>query len=52
MAKKVKKRKKFSPKHTLDAIAYEMSGKEWNADTLDEIARLLRIAGYDIKDTK
>lgn len=34
------------------AIATLMSGKEWNADTLDAIAKIIRDAGYVILEPK
>jgi hypothetical protein len=35
---------------TLDAIHNCMDGKEWDADTLDQISDLLRQVGYEIRD--
>ena len=32
----------------LDAIHAELDGKEWSSDTLDNIAAILRDAGYSI----
>jgi hypothetical protein len=37
---------------TLDKIVRELSGEEWNADTLDTIAIILRHDGYDIADVR
>ncbi len=37
---------------TLELIAAEMSGKEWDADTCDAIADHVRAAGFEIKDTE
>jgi hypothetical protein len=34
----------------LQAVADIMSGKEWNADTLDAVAKVVRDAGYTIKE--
>lgn len=34
----------------LDAIAALLDGQEWSPDTLDDIARILRDAGYEIRD--
>lgn len=34
---------------TLDTIHEVLDGRYWNADTLDEIADLLRRAGYEIR---
>lgn len=34
----------------LDAIAAVMDGREWSADTLDEIADLVRTTGRQIRD--
>lgn len=36
------------PEETLRKIAEEMSGKEWDSDTLDRVAELVRSAGYEI----
>jgi hypothetical protein len=33
----------------LQAIANQLDGKEWNADTLQNIALVLRLAGYTIR---
>lgn len=33
------------------AIQELMDGVEWSADTLDEIAQIVRDAGYRIRDT-
>lgn len=32
------------------AIAAMLDGKEWSVDTLDEIANVLRAAGYQVRD--
>jgi hypothetical protein len=34
----------------LAKIHEAMSGKEWNADTLNEIAEVLRRAGFEVED--
>ena len=33
------------------AIAGMLDGKEWSVDTLDEIADVLRAAGYQVRDS-
>lgn len=37
-------------RNALDAIATLMDGQEWNADTLDAIAEILRGEGYAIRE--
>jgi hypothetical protein len=36
----------------LDAIASVLDGKEWDSETLDRVAELLRRAGYEIRDNQ
>lgn len=43
----------YTPLHDrtcLDRIALLMDRQEWSADTLDDIAEVLRTAGYLIED--
>jgi hypothetical protein len=35
----------------LDGIVAALDGQEWSPDTLDEIARLLEKAGYEIRES-
>lgn len=34
----------------MDAIQRTMSGREWDSDTLAEVAEIMRAAGYPIDD--
>lgn len=40
----------MSPEFVLTAIQSHLDGVEWNADTLDKIATVLRSAGYRVRD--
>lgn len=42
----------LTSKKALASIAAIMSGEEWNADTLDAIAVILELAGYDVRDSE
>jgi len=37
-------------RHVLEAIVEVLDGKQWDADTCDDIACVLRGAGYTIRD--
>ena len=49
-ARRVVAREHAKKAATLDGIAALLSGTEWSADTLDEIAERLRSVGYTIAD--
>ena len=40
----------ISNAYALDLIARLLSGQEWSSETLDTIARIMRLAGYQIDD--
>jgi hypothetical protein len=40
----------MTDRQVLDAIVTLLSGREWDADTLDAIADILRRAGFTIAD--
>jgi hypothetical protein len=39
-----------APLTVLDAIVEQLDGKTWSSDTLDNIAGILRDAGYAVRD--
>lgn len=41
----------MSPCDALEAIVTILSGREWSADTCEQIAGELRAAGYEVADT-
>jgi hypothetical protein len=40
----------IDPLTVLDAIVEQLDGKTWSSDTLDNIAGILRDAGYAVRD--
>ena len=49
---KMKRRTAKSDRQALERIQTAMSGKEWDADTLDEVREVMVEAGYEIKDVE
>ncbi len=45
-----KPRLKHPDARALDAIARELDGVEWDADTLDAIAAIIRATGRQVRD--
>lgn len=51
-ARKARRAGAAAARSTLDAIAEALDGKEWNAETLEQVASILRDAGYALREPK